>query len=74
MRVELRWREEASPGDGKPQQLAMALWRPGPGWTMISSGVLGGGLGPREWILNAQVPGLYSRMDPAPAPPRTRSA
>jgi adenosylcobinamide amidohydrolase len=32
---------------------------------MISSGVLGGGLGPREWVLNAQVPGLYSRMDPA---------
>jgi adenosylcobinamide amidohydrolase len=43
----------------------MALWRPGPGWTMISSGVLGGGLGPREWVLNAQVPGLYGRMDPA---------
>jgi len=43
----------------------MAIWRPGPGWTMISSGVLGGGLGPREWVLNAQVPGLYSRTDPA---------
>ena len=46
-------------------RLATALWRPGPGWTMISSGVLGGGLGPREWVLNAQVPGLYQRMDPA---------
>jgi adenosylcobinamide amidohydrolase len=32
---------------------------------MISSGVLGGGLGSREWVLNAQVPGLYRRMDPA---------
>lgn len=65
MRVELRWREEAAHEGETPDRLAMALWRPGPGWTMISSGVLGGGLGPREWVLNAQVPGLYSRMDPA---------
>jgi len=43
----------------------MVAWRPGPGWTMISSGVLGGGLGPREWVLNAQVPGHYRRTDPA---------
>jgi len=43
----------------------MVAWRPGPGWTMISSAVLGGGLGPREWVLNAQVPGHYSRIDPA---------
>jgi len=59
MRLEQLWRDE----DGL--RLATALWRPGPGWTMISSGVLGGGLGPREWVLNAQVPGLYDRMDPA---------
>jgi adenosylcobinamide amidohydrolase len=66
VRVELRWREEAPPEEeGAAQRLAMLLWRPGPGWTMISSGVLGGGLGPREWVLNAQVPGRYSRMDPA---------
>ena len=45
--------------------LAMALWRPGPGWTMMSSGVLGGGIGAREWVLNAQVPGWYGRTDPA---------
>jgi adenosylcobinamide amidohydrolase len=32
---------------------------------MISSGVLGGGLGSREWVLNAQVPARYSRTDPA---------
>jgi adenosylcobinamide amidohydrolase len=32
---------------------------------MMSSGVLGGGLGPREWVLNAQVPGVYRRTDPA---------
>jgi adenosylcobinamide amidohydrolase len=32
---------------------------------MISTGVLGGGLGPREWVLNAQVPAAYTRTDPA---------
>jgi adenosylcobinamide amidohydrolase len=32
---------------------------------MISSGVLGGGIGPREWVLNAQVPSRYARTDPA---------
>jgi adenosylcobinamide amidohydrolase len=32
---------------------------------MISSGVTGGGIGPREWVLNAQVPAGYSRLDPA---------
>ena len=41
----------------------MLLWRAGPGYRMISSGMTGGGLGPREWVLNVQVPGLYSRMD-----------
>jgi adenosylcobinamide amidohydrolase len=59
MRLEQLWRDE----DG--ERFAMALWRPGPGWTMISSGILGGGMGPREWVLNAQVPRLYSRKDPA---------
>ncbi|HEU5392049.1 MAG TPA: hypothetical protein VFV73_39765 [Streptosporangiaceae bacterium] len=32
---------------------------------MISSGVLGGGFGRREWVLNAQVPAGYARTDPA---------
>ncbi|GGZ23837.1 adenosylcobinamide amidohydrolase [Streptomyces nitrosporeus] len=31
---------------------------------MCSSAVLGGGIGPRAWILNAQVPGGYPRLDP----------
>jgi adenosylcobinamide amidohydrolase len=59
MRLDLSWREE----DGL--RLPMALWRPGPGYQMISSGVLGGGLGPREWVLNAQVATGYARTDPA---------
>jgi adenosylcobinamide amidohydrolase len=59
MRLDLNWRAE----DGL--RLPMALWHPGPGYRMISSGVLGGGLGLREWVLNAQVPAGYARTDPA---------
>jgi adenosylcobinamide amidohydrolase len=59
MRLDLSWRAE----DGL--RLPMALWHPGPGYRMISTGVLGGGLGPREWVLNAQVPADYARTDPA---------
>ena len=59
MQLDLHWRRE----DG--HRLPMALWHPGPGYRMISTGVLGGGLGPREWVLNAQVPVAYARTDPA---------
>jgi adenosylcobinamide amidohydrolase len=59
MRLDLHWRAE----DG--QRLPTALWHPGRGYRMISTGVLGGGLGPREWVLNAQVPAAYARTDPA---------
>lgn len=59
MRLEIHWRTE----DGK--RLAAVVWRPGAGYRMISSGVTGGGIGEREWVLNAQVPAGYGRMDPA---------
>ena len=59
MHVEMRWHRQ----DEVP--LPVALWCPGAGYRMISSGVTGGGIGPREWVLNAQVPAGYSRMDPA---------
>ena len=55
----MRWHSQ----DGV--RLPVALWAPGPGYRMISSGVAGGGIGPREWVLNAQVPAGYARMDPA---------
>ena len=45
-------------------RLGTLLWEFGPGWRMISSAMLGGGIGPREWVLNAQVPADYARMDP----------
>ncbi|WP_318204958.1 adenosylcobinamide amidohydrolase [Streptomyces sp. SCL15-4] len=40
------------------------LWRAGDGWRMISSAVLGGGIGERSWVLNAQVSHGYTRTDP----------
>lgn len=58
MSVRLVERDE----DGR--RLAALVWRAGPGWRMLSTAILGGGLGEREWVLNAQVPGGYARMDP----------
>ncbi len=55
----MHWRDE----DGA--RLPAACWQAGPGYRMISSGVLGGGTGLREWVLNAQVPARYARTDPA---------
>ncbi|MFD0141518.1 MULTISPECIES: adenosylcobinamide amidohydrolase [unclassified Streptomyces] len=46
------------------ERLHALLWRAGPGWRMISSAVLGGGLGERAWVLNAQVSHGYQRTDP----------
>ena len=44
--------------------LPVLVWCPGSGYRMISSGVAGGGIGPRDWVLNAQVAAGYSRTDP----------
>jgi adenosylcobinamide amidohydrolase len=59
MRLEMHWRQEDAAA--RP----VAVWRAGPGWRMIASGVAGGGLGERQWVLNAQVAPAYSRTDPA---------
>ncbi len=59
MQLEVRWHRQGE------VLLPVAVWCPGPGYRMISSGVTGGGIGPCEWVLNAQVPASYSRMDPA---------
>jgi adenosylcobinamide amidohydrolase len=58
VKLETSWREE----DGK--RLAATVWRAGDGHRMISSAMLGGGIGPARWVLNAQVAGAYSRTDP----------
>jgi adenosylcobinamide amidohydrolase len=59
MRLEMHWRREDA------ASLPVAVWRAGPGCRMIASGVVGGGIGDRQWVLNAQVAPAYSRMDPA---------
>lgn len=46
------------------EQLQALMWYAGPGWRMISSAVLGGGIGERAWVLNAQVAHGYRRTDP----------
>ncbi|MEV2201240.1 adenosylcobinamide amidohydrolase [Streptomyces fradiae] len=46
------------------ERLHALLWQAGPGWRMISSAVLGGGVGERAWVLNAQVSHGYRRTDP----------
>ncbi|MHC5705568.1 adenosylcobinamide amidohydrolase [Streptomyces tirandamycinicus] len=46
------------------ERLPALLWAAGPGWRMISSAVLGGGIGERAWVLNAQVAHGYRRRDP----------
>lgn len=46
------------------ERLHGLLWRAGDDWRMISSAVLGGGIGERAWVLNAQVPHGYRRTDP----------
>ncbi|WP_075901148.1 adenosylcobinamide amidohydrolase [Actinomadura sp. CNU-125] len=56
--LESTWRTE----DGA--RLASTVWRAGGGWRAISSAMVGGGIGPVRWVLNAQVPGGYSRTDP----------
>ncbi|WP_432123219.1 adenosylcobinamide amidohydrolase [Streptomyces sp. S1] len=46
------------------QEWPLLVWVPGPGMRMVSSAVLGGGIGAREWVVNAQVPPGYGRLDP----------
>jgi adenosylcobinamide hydrolase len=62
------WTPEVVLRDQGPE-LAARIWRlkgpggPGP-WLSISSAPLGGGLGLRSWIFNAQVPSNYICDDP----------
>ncbi len=56
--AKLRWRIEDD------TTLGALVWHCGPGWRMASSGVLGGGVGPRSFVVNAQIPGDYRRRDP----------
>jgi adenosylcobinamide amidohydrolase len=55
----VRLLERVEDGVGWP----VLVWEAGPGWRMISSGVVGGGIGERSWWLNAGVPRDYARRD-----------
>jgi len=45
-------------------ELPYLVWRLPAPCRMVSSAMLGGGIGPRAWILNAQVRPGYDRLDP----------
>jgi adenosylcobinamide hydrolase len=47
-----------------PDRLPALVWQwPEPMWA-VASGPLGGGIGVRRWVVNAQVPHRYARCDP----------
>ena len=41
------------------------VWDAGPGWRMVATTVVGGGIGERAWWLNAMVNKIYHEPDPA---------
>ena len=52
----------ARPEDG--ESIPLLVWRLPAPMRAISSGSLGGGIGHREWVINATVPMSYARDDP----------
>ncbi|MEH1013730.1 adenosylcobinamide amidohydrolase [Micromonospora sp. CPCC 206060] len=46
------------------RDIPLLCWRAERPLLMISSGPLGGGIGPRNWLINATVPMSYHRDDP----------
>jgi adenosylcobinamide hydrolase len=44
-------------------ELAALIWRLPSQMLAVSTAASGGGLGPRDWVVNAQVPGGYNRVD-----------
>lgn len=47
--------------DGR--RLATLVWRPPQPWRVVATSLVGGGIGERGWLLNAQVPLDYGRLD-----------
>lgn len=54
----LAWRAEGG------RAVPVLVWRFRPARLMIASGPLGGGIGRRDWLINASVPMSYDRDDP----------
>jgi adenosylcobinamide hydrolase len=59
--VNLSWHVRTEAG----LELSALSWRPPSPVRVASTSVLGGGIGPRAWFLNASVPGAYAADDPA---------
>src|SRR5207249_11766470 len=57
MELQVRVRRE---GD---RELPLLLWRPAAPARAVASAPHGGGIGPRRWVVNAQVPPSYARRD-----------
>ncbi len=50
---------------GEPDEgLTLLVWRFPEPLLAVSSAPLGGGIGRRDWVINAQVPHAYARLDP----------
>lgn len=64
MTIDVRLHRDPSFARDAAYPLTTSVWRIGPGRRGISSAMLGGGIGAVEWVINAQVPGDYSRTDP----------
>jgi adenosylcobinamide hydrolase len=58
MDMQLRVRREGG------RNLAVLVWRFDAAVRAISTAPHGGGLGPRRWVVNAEVPASYARRDP----------
>lgn len=56
--------ERTTYGEGAESRPVL-VWRFDPPVRTVSTAVLGGGLGERSWVVNAQVPRDYQRPDPA---------
>ncbi len=50
--------------DDADDGLTMLVWRFPEPLLVVSSAPLGGGIGRRDWVINAQVPADYARLDP----------
>lgn len=50
-------------GDGPPTTVACLLWRLRAPMQVASTAPVGGGIGPRAWVVNVQVPEGYARRD-----------
>ena len=58
IRPELRTRTEAG------REWPLLVWAPGPGWRAVSTAIVGGGLAPCAWWVDAQVDKEYFHPDP----------